>query len=386
MPSNPQSTDFDPYHKWLGIKKSDQPPHHYRLLALDVFEDDPEVIEAAADRQMTYVQQCASGEYLQQSQAILNELSQARVELLNQEKKKSYDTKLRNKLKEVRRKAGEASQSAREKTSVSEPPAPLIQPSKSSTNVRTRRKMRTPPSLTLAGIGVTIVALVFILIAITGDDEDKSNSDEKTRVAKSERLDSGRSFAEKSLAKSKTAAAKTAATKTVNVVQAKTETEPTPKQPVDAPKPRVTAIPGHGGIPGVDITSGGSVELASLRAGANIDSGTSGFRRFSGVPPEVEGRNYTLMKGHKGVLRFTVIDDVPVFLAVPSDWGGGGSRGSWYQEVVPREKLERDGWKEIGKCSVTKFGAFTVFRRDCKADEKFAIRTHKYAPPFLIAP
>ncbi|MDA1015901.1 MAG: hypothetical protein O3A00_15775 [Planctomycetota bacterium] len=92
-----QPRRFDPYHKWLGIAPADQPPNHYRLLGVDVFEDDPEVIEAAADRQMSYIQQCAAGEYLQQSQAILNELSIARVELLNPRSKDAYDAKLRAK-------------------------------------------------------------------------------------------------------------------------------------------------------------------------------------------------------------------------------------------------------------------------------------------------
>ena len=43
------SVSFDPYHKWLGILPKDQPPHHYRLLGLETFEDDLQVIEAAAD-------------------------------------------------------------------------------------------------------------------------------------------------------------------------------------------------------------------------------------------------------------------------------------------------------------------------------------------------
>ena len=44
---------FDPYHKWLGIPPEDQPPHHYRLLGVPLYEDDAAVIESAADRQMT---------------------------------------------------------------------------------------------------------------------------------------------------------------------------------------------------------------------------------------------------------------------------------------------------------------------------------------------
>ena len=29
---------FDPYHQWLGISPKDQPPNHYRLLGIDVFD------------------------------------------------------------------------------------------------------------------------------------------------------------------------------------------------------------------------------------------------------------------------------------------------------------------------------------------------------------
>src|SRR5687768_18381170 len=40
---------FDPYHKWLAIPPEEQPPHHYRLLGIKLFESDPDVIESAAD-------------------------------------------------------------------------------------------------------------------------------------------------------------------------------------------------------------------------------------------------------------------------------------------------------------------------------------------------
>ena len=35
---------FDPYHAWLGIPPKDQPPNHYRLLGIELFEQDTEVI------------------------------------------------------------------------------------------------------------------------------------------------------------------------------------------------------------------------------------------------------------------------------------------------------------------------------------------------------
>ena len=91
------SQPFDPYHVWLGIPPAEQPPTHYRLLALAEFEGAPEVIENAADRQMAHVRRAASGKHGDASQEILNEISAARRCLLNSEKKQQYDDELRAK-------------------------------------------------------------------------------------------------------------------------------------------------------------------------------------------------------------------------------------------------------------------------------------------------
>ncbi len=90
--------DFDPYHKWLGIPPRDQPPHHYRLLGIELYEGDPEVIEAAAERHSTYLQAVASGPQVAESQRLLNEISAARRCLLTAAQKSAYDAKLREKL------------------------------------------------------------------------------------------------------------------------------------------------------------------------------------------------------------------------------------------------------------------------------------------------
>ena len=87
--------NFDPYHKWLGISPKDQPPHHYRLLAIDVFESDADVISAAADKQMAFIRSFQTGKNAQFSQKILNEIATARVCLLNAAKKAEYDAALR---------------------------------------------------------------------------------------------------------------------------------------------------------------------------------------------------------------------------------------------------------------------------------------------------
>lgn len=92
------SSEFDPYRVWLSISPSEQPVNYYRLLGIPLFESDPDVISGAADRQMTHVRTFQAGKYSELSQRILNELSQARVTLLDQDKKAEYDAKLRAEL------------------------------------------------------------------------------------------------------------------------------------------------------------------------------------------------------------------------------------------------------------------------------------------------
>ena len=86
---------FDPYHQWLGIPPAEQPPNHYRLLAVPLFEADQNVIAHAADRQMAHLRTFQAGPHGKDSQRLLNEVAAARVTLLNPEKKAAYDASLR---------------------------------------------------------------------------------------------------------------------------------------------------------------------------------------------------------------------------------------------------------------------------------------------------
>ena len=88
------SSSFDPYHKWLGISPKDQPPNHYRLLAIDLFESDLDVIDSAADQRMSHVRAYQTGKHSGLSQQLLNEIAAARICLLNTAKKEEYDRQL----------------------------------------------------------------------------------------------------------------------------------------------------------------------------------------------------------------------------------------------------------------------------------------------------
>jgi len=86
--------NFDPYHKWLGIAPTEQPPNHYRLLGLNLFESDLDVIENGADRQMAHLRSFQSGPRMRECQQLLNEVAKARVVLLNVQNKVAYDSAL----------------------------------------------------------------------------------------------------------------------------------------------------------------------------------------------------------------------------------------------------------------------------------------------------
>ena len=89
---------FDPYHKWLSIPPAEQPANHYRLLGVPLLESDPDVIEAAAERQTVFLRTLQIGPQSELAERILNEVARARVTLLNVDQKVAYDDQLRESL------------------------------------------------------------------------------------------------------------------------------------------------------------------------------------------------------------------------------------------------------------------------------------------------
>lgn len=87
---------FDPYHVWLGIPPEDQPPNHYRLLGIRLFESNPDVIDNMADQRMAHLRTFQTGKNARHSQKLLNEVAAARVCLLNSKSKQEYDSRLRS--------------------------------------------------------------------------------------------------------------------------------------------------------------------------------------------------------------------------------------------------------------------------------------------------
>lgn len=119
---------FDPYHKWLGIRKEQRPPTHYQLLGISPDETDVEVIEEAAIRQMAHIRTYQIGPHAKECTQILNEISQARTTLLNAGKRKDYDAQLAAKAAEKLAQEQPIAEQAVAAQITATPPAPAAAP------------------------------------------------------------------------------------------------------------------------------------------------------------------------------------------------------------------------------------------------------------------
>jgi hypothetical protein len=180
---------FDPYYRWLGISPKDQPPNHYRLLGLELFESDPRVIDSIASRHIDYLQEITDGPHVREAQRLLNELAAARRCLLDPRRKAAYDAELNDRLASPCERHGETAG----------PSSPVELPTidasvrtnraagrsrKTGKTTAARRRPLVVWAVTCAVMALALVAIVVWFFA--GDDENglgdasKSNTDQES--------------------------------------------------------------------------------------------------------------------------------------------------------------------------------------------------------------
>lgn len=86
---------FNPYEQWLNISPQRQPPNHYELLGLPLFENDPDRIHAAGMERIAHVRNFQLGQHGSDAIRLLGELAGAFDCLSTPERKASYDERLR---------------------------------------------------------------------------------------------------------------------------------------------------------------------------------------------------------------------------------------------------------------------------------------------------
>jgi hypothetical protein len=151
---NAKRADFDPYHKWLGIPPEEQPPTRYRLLGLHDFESDPEVILGAVMRQSAHLKTYQLGQHAALTQELLNEVSAAKVCLLDTQKKAAYDAELRQALQ------------SREEASRFRvlPPAEPLRPAAGASAIQKLRGKKSP-RLSAPRVAAIIAAVAAIVVS-----------------------------------------------------------------------------------------------------------------------------------------------------------------------------------------------------------------------------
>lgn len=82
---------FDPYDVWLGIPPSEQPADYYRLLGINRFENNQEVIANAVQRQTRHIESFKAGANASEAERLLNKLATASACLSDVAKKRVYD-------------------------------------------------------------------------------------------------------------------------------------------------------------------------------------------------------------------------------------------------------------------------------------------------------
>ncbi|TWU57399.1 hypothetical protein [Rubripirellula reticaptiva] len=100
MPDLPSSDPppFDPLEEWLGIPSDQQPPNLYRLLGVELFESNVDLMNQAADRHLSELHFAANGPHAEVAESISNQVSLARLTLCDEVKKARYDADLRREL------------------------------------------------------------------------------------------------------------------------------------------------------------------------------------------------------------------------------------------------------------------------------------------------
>lgn len=90
-----EAIEFDPYSEWLGIPAEQRPPNLYQLVGVPSFEKDYDIIASACDQRMLHLRTFSASPQRDYAERLQNEISSARVTLLNPRLKAGYDSTLR---------------------------------------------------------------------------------------------------------------------------------------------------------------------------------------------------------------------------------------------------------------------------------------------------
>ena len=230
---------FDPYHEWLAIPLEEQPPNHYRLLSMKLFEESPSVIQNAADKQMAHLRTFQTGKHSALSQKLLNEVATAKVCLLNPAKRAAYDQRLRQKLQKASQPVDQPEADALDPTV-----AGLIETLRRDASPATEHEAKKPqpnPKVLIvaaAGLAVVVVGLAALWWAMGRGSAPSDGSLAKADLAASAKVDLAASA--KASKEAATKPPESPETKAAPTAAAPPKEEPKADASAEKPKPEAT--------------------------------------------------------------------------------------------------------------------------------------------------
>jgi hypothetical protein len=175
---------FDPYHIWLGIPPQEQPASHYRLLAIPELESNPDVIDAAAEQRTIYLRTFQTGDQAELAEQLLNEVSAARICLLDVEQKAKYDQQLQVEMQPALTSPPALVENDPLGIADLQPTAAVRQPSRRTEAAQPIWQQRR----ILAAAGAVAVVLLFIFLNSGGGPQVPNTDNAEERKAEGSRL------------------------------------------------------------------------------------------------------------------------------------------------------------------------------------------------------
>jgi formylglycine-generating enzyme required for sulfatase activity len=201
---------FDPYHIWLGIPPEDQPPSHYRLLAIPELESNPDVIDAGAEQRTVFLRTFQTGDQFQLAEQLLNEVSAARICLLNAEQKAEYDRQLQVEIQPAPIPPPPVTANPAVVVKADPPAISFEQPVPSGHQPRRRKQKISPfwqkPRM-LAAAGGLVAVMVLLLFFFINSAGDKSNHLRKPKGPATAKREKNLEIPDKNIEKEEQAAA-----------------------------------------------------------------------------------------------------------------------------------------------------------------------------------
>ena len=126
---------------------------------------------------------------------------------------------------------------------------------------------------------------------------------------------------------------------------------------------------------GTAIRMNSDGRFVDLESGAQVCA--SGGTHWETFPSELRGASFWRHNDfQQGRAVFTVQDSGIVYLAATCRWLKDG-------DVTSRDKLLAQGWSYVGDAKSSDL-CWHVFKRDCRAGERFSIQTELYTAPVPI--